>query len=76
MSQPRPESTPQDVITVTCIYCSHTWSESIKELEKRKRVVYRDVQDPPGRRVEYRVVCPHCGRKMMVSPSTPGGREP
>ena len=77
MSPTHPESASQNVITIRCFYCGHTWTESIPELERRRRVVYRDApQDSPGRQAEYRVVCPHCGRKMVVSPMPPRDQEP
>ena len=65
MNQPSSEK----VLTITCIYCGHTWGESIAELEKQDRVIYREGArgDPPASTVEYLVQCPNCGRRMTVT---------
>ena len=69
MSPSNPQAQSKGAIPITCIYCGHTWSESIAELEKQDRVIYREDPggDPPARTAEYLVQCPNCGRRMTVT---------
>lgn len=63
--QQRPSS---DTITINCIHCGHVWQESIADLEKQDLVIYRLAEENPRQEtVEYRVTCPTCGQKMIIS---------
>ncbi len=59
----------EGTLTLTCIYCGHTWPESLTDLKQAQQVFYRGGTEdqPPTRTEEYLVQCPNCGRRMKVT---------
>ena len=68
MAHSEPPS-PDGLISITCIYCGHTWQESVAELERQGHIIYRhDPNEHTAESIrEYLVQCPRCGRRMTVS---------
>ncbi|NPA92660.1 MAG: hypothetical protein GXO56_03165 [Chloroflexi bacterium] len=57
-----------NTITITCIYCGHTWTERVAHLEGQTATVYRSAEgQPQSHSVEYLVTCPKCHQRMVVA---------
>jgi len=52
-------------IEITCPRCGHTWEQDLTGLDKKDLVVYRDPAQP--KKKQYRVRCPRCGTRTIVS---------
>ena len=54
-------------IPLTCLRCGQSFSPNLKDLEKVDQVVHRTLDLPTSRQEKYRVVCPVCTQRWIIT---------
>lgn len=54
-------------IPLTCLRCGSGFSPKLNDLEKVDQVVHRSIDLPPNRQEKYRVTCPVCTQRWIIT---------